>query len=399
MSKTAWTVVICGGAILTIGLGLRQSFGLFLVPMSADLGFSRELWSLAIGISNVIWGAASPFMGGLADRFGMIRVTVAGAVLYVAGLAVMGIATGGEAIMLANVLIGFGIAGAGFSTILGAVGRAAPPEKRSLALGIAAAAGSFGQFAVVPVSHAFLDGLGWVWAWFALTVLAVVMIPLAWGLKGGDNQGQALVKQSMREALAEASRHRSFWLLTIGFFVCGFHVVFVATHLPAFLTDRGMPTWVGAWALALIGLFNIAGSYLAGMFGGMYSKKNLLAGIYFARAFVFLIMIVLPITPTTVLVFAALLGFLWLGTVPLTSGLVATFFGPTWMATLYGIVFFSHQVGSLLGAWMGGWAFDRLGSYDIMWWLSVALGVIAALLHWPIVERPVARLTAAPARA
>lgn len=404
MNRAVWIIVASGGTILTLGLGVRQSFGLFLAPMSVDLHFGRELFGLAMGISNLMWGLASPFAGAIADRFGVARTVCAGAVLYTLGTAWMAMAGSGADVIGAGVLTGLGVAGAGFTTVLGAVGRAAPPEKRSSLLGIVAASGSIGQFAVVPLGHALLSGYGWVGALWGLTIVSAIMIPVSRGLAGSPTFAAAPGAQSLRAALSEAMRHRSFWLLTAGFFVCGFHLVFVATHLPAYLADRGLPGWVAAWSLALVGLFNIVGTWVAGQLGQTKPKKNLLAIIYALRALVFLIFIVTPLTPASTLMFAAGLGLLWLSTVPLTSGLVATFFGPAYMAMLYGIVFFSHQIGSFLGAWLGGVAFDVFGSYDAMWWISVALGLASAAVHLPIDERPVARLAgpaaaAAPVRA
>ncbi len=395
MKRSVWIVIICGGLIMTLAMGLRQSLGLFLKPISIDLGLGREVFALAIGIQNLLWGFASPFAGVLADRYGALRVAVVGGLLYVGGLMLMAISVGPDRMMLGSFLIGIGLSGCTFATVLGAVGRAAPLEKRSLALGLAAAGGSFGQFAVVPIGHGLLDAYGWSSALLLLGFMGLAMVPLSIGLGSGGAPKRVPGAQTVVEALREAMRHKSFWLLTAGFFVCGFQVVFVGTHLPAYLADQAMPTWLGAWSLALVGLFNIIGTYTAGILGGKHSKKMLLAFLYLARAGVFFLFIILPKSEASVLMFAGALGLLWLSTVPLTSGLVAHFFGPTYMSMLYGIVFLSHQVGSFLGAWLGGYAYDLTGSYDLMWWLSVALGVAAAALHWPIVERPVARLAPA----
>jgi predicted MFS family arabinose efflux permease len=395
MSRKLWLAIFCGGLIITICVGARQSLGLFLKPMSLDLSIGRELFGLAIAIQNLLWGLASPFMGVVADKFGTARVSIAGALFYAGGLVVMGLAQGGSSLIVGQVLIGLGLSGAGFSTILGAVGRAAPPEKRSMALGIVSACGSLGQFAVVPFADVLLADYGWSWALIGLALLSCLMVPLSGGIANLQARASAIAAQSARGALGEAVRHRSFLLLTAGFFVCGFQIVFVATHLPAYLADRAMPAWLGAWALALVGLFNIIGTYGAGVLGGRFRKKNLLALNYLLRSVVFALFLVVPVTETTVLLFASALGLLWLGTVPLTSGLVAHMFGPTYMSMLYGIVFLSHQVGSFLGAWIGGYAYDVTGSYDVVWWLCVALGLVAALLNWPIVERPVARLSEA----
>lgn len=393
-----WLAVACGAFILTLTTGLRATFGLFLKPVSIDLGVSREFFGFGFALQNLLWGAASPFLGSIADKYGTGRVVVFGTLCYAAGLAIMGYATSGNMVIIGNVLVGVALAGSGFSVVLGAIGRAAPPEKRSMALGIITAGGSFGQFAVVPYAHLLIEAFDWRTALIGLALTALIMLPLIPPVTRVHSVQPAGIPQTLRQALAEAMVHKGFWLLTAGFFVCGFQVVFVATHLPAFLVDRGMPTWVGAWTLALVGLFNIIGSYGCGMLGGRYSKKNLLALLYSLRALAFILFMVMPLSEFSVLLFGALLGLLWLGTVPLTSGLVAYIFGPAYMSMLYGIVFLSHQVGSFLGAWLGGYFYDAFGSYDAMWWICIALGFAASLLHFPINERPVPRLSATPAR-
>jgi predicted MFS family arabinose efflux permease len=391
-----WLAVGCGALILTLATGLRATLGLFLKPISIDLTISRELFGFGIALQNLLWGAASPFAGAIADKYGTGRVVAAGALCYAAGLAVMAYAGSGSELILGNILVGLALGGAGFSVVLGAIGRAAPPEKRSLALGIITAGGSFGQFALVPYAHILIDSFGWSLALLALALTSLLMLPLTPAATRVKSIVPAGAAQSLRQALDEAFRHKGFWLLTAGFFVCGFQLVFVATHLPAFLGDRGLPTWVGAWTLAMVGLFNIVGSYGCGWLGGRYSKKNLLALVYSLRSFAFLLFMVMPLSEFSVLLFGALLGLLWLGTVPLTSGLVAYIFGPAYMSMLYGIVFFSHQLGSFLGAWMGGYFYDVFGTYDAMWWICVALGFAASALHLPIAERPVARLSHVP---
>jgi predicted MFS family arabinose efflux permease len=399
IQRAFWLAVACGALILTLSTGLRATFGLFLKPVSFDLGLSRELFGFGIALQNLLWGAASPFFGGIADKYGTGRVVAVGALLYAAGLVTIGYATGGSAVILGNILVGVALAGSGFSVVLGAIGRAAPPEKRSMALGIITAGGSFGQFAVVPYAHLLIEALDWRMALVGLAITSLLMLPLIGPVAKVGNVAPTGKPQTLRQALDEAFRHKGFWLLTAGFFVCGFQVVFVATHLPAFLADRGMPTWVGAWTLALVGLFNIIGSYGCGMLGGRYSKKNLLALLYSLRSAVFILFMVMPLSEFSVLLFGALLGLLWLGTVPLTSGLVAYIFGPAYMSMLYGIVFLSHQVGSFLGAWMGGYFYDVFGSYDAMWWFCVVLGFAASAFHFPITERPVPRLGPTPAPA
>lgn len=397
MRRSYWVVIVCGALILTLSTGLRQTLGLFLKPMTVDLAVSREIFSFGIALQNILWGAAGPFAGAIADKFGTRRVLVCGGLLYAAGLWAMGLAGGPFEIVLGSILIGLGLAGVGFTVILGVVGRAAPPERRSMALGIVAAGGSFGQFTMVPYGQAFLEAYGWEVALFILAATALIMVPLSRGVAGQKNAGGEA--QSLGQALDEALRHRGFWLLTAGFFVCGFQVVFVGTHLPAFLADQAMPAWLGGWALALVGLFNIVGTYACGALGQRYRKKYVLAWLYIARSAAFVVFLAMPLSNLSVLLFASILGLLWLGTVPLTGGLVAQIFGPTYMSMLYGIVFFSHQIGSFLGAWLGGKLFDMTGSYDAMWLICIALGFIAAALHWPITDRPVPRLSAAMARA
>lgn len=395
ITSRMWMVIACTATIMTIAMGLRAGFGLFVKPISAEFGVGRELFSFAVAVQNLIWGAASPFFGALADRHGAARVGVVGALLYVAGLIVLGHTTGSYDVVLGNLLIGGALAAGGQGTLIGAVGRMVPAEKRSIALGILMAGGSVGQFTMVPYTQLLIDGMGWSRAFFVLSATAALVLPLLWIVRDVPNAAQTQGAQTLRDALSEAFGHRGFWLLTGGFFVCGFHVVFVATHLPAYLSDQGLPAHLAAWTLALTGLFNIIGSYSAGVLGGKFVKKNLLSLLYLSRSLVFLIFILVPKNEITVLLFGASLGLLWLSTVPLTSGLVATLFGPAYMSMLFGIVFFSHQVGSFLGAWLGGKVYDMVGNYDAMWWISVALGIGAALIHWPIREQPVPRLAVA----
>ena len=394
MSKRLLSLIVCGGLIISLSLGIRSAMGLFIKPMSMDLALGREIFGFGIAISNLLWGLASPFLGGIADRFGTMRVAIAGAIAYIVGMVVLAMSAGPTEIILSNVLTGIGITGAGLSVVLGAVGRAAAPEKRTSALAIVSAIGSLGQFIMLPISQGLLDAYGWSIALYVLAASAALMLPLCLGL-AGDKTMAAGSGQSFRQALHEAAGTRGFWLLTAGFFVCGFHVVFVGVHLPGYLADKAMPTWLAAWALGVIGLANIVGTLCAGWLGNRFQKKSVLAWLYLARAAIFIGFLVIPISVYSTFVFAFLLGLLWLSTVPLTSGLVAHIFGPAYMSMLYGIVFLSHQVGSFFGAWLGGKMFDVTGSYDLMWWASVGLGVMAALLHWPISERPVARLATA----
>ena len=390
MSRTATIALVCGALILTVAMGVRQTFGLFLTPMTLDLGFTRETFALAMAIQNLVWGLAQPVAGMIADRWGSARVLVAGTVAYGIGLVMMsGAATPLDLHLGAGVLIGLAMSATSFAVVLGAVGRLVPEEKRSMALGVASAGGSFGQFIMAPVGQGLIAEQGWAGALVTMVALVVLMAPLALVLRGRPAAAApGTHTQSLREAVAEATSHKGYWYLTTGFFVCGFQVVFIAVHLPAYLTDIGLSAGLAATALALIGAFNIVGTYLCGALGGRYPKKMLLAGLYLLRALAITVFLLLPKTEVSVLVFAGALGLLWLGTVPLTSGLVAHIFGVRYMATLFGIVFLSHQVGSFLGVWLGGVVFDATGSYDAIWIASIALGLLAAALHLPINERP-----------
>jgi MFS family permease len=407
--RSFWVPVICGGVILTIGIGSRQSFGIFQTPIAADLNVGRELWSFGNAVSMLLLGLCSPFVGNLADRFGSARTVAGGGVIYVAGMLIMATATEGVQLTLGNALTGVGMAAAGFGPIFGVITRQTPVVKRSIALGVATAAGSFGQFAVVPLASALQARFGdWHTTMLILALMSLAVLPLTLGLREdrGARPGSAR-PQSSREALEEAFGNGSFWLLTVGFFVCGFHVAFVGLHLPAYISDQAIgmtafgrtitPLELGGWAIGLVGLFNIAGSLLWAWLGGRHKRKDMLALLYLLRSLVFIAFLALPLSALSVLAFAAALGFLWLGTVPLTSGLVGYLFGPVYMSTLYGIVFFSHQLGSFLGGWGAGRLYDVRGNYDAMWWLSIGLGLFAAAIHWPIRERPVERLRVQPA--
>ncbi|MBE0529306.1 MAG: MFS transporter [Rhodospirillales bacterium] len=390
--RTPVLAIVCGGLILSLAMGIRQTFGLFLPPVTADLCMARETFSLAMAVQNLLWGAVQPVVGMIADRYGAGRVVAAGAVAYVAGLVVMSGMEGTAGLQMGGgVLIGMAMAATGFSVVLGAVARRVPEEKRSMALGIVSAGGSFGQFAMAPVGQALIAQQGWQGAFLSMAVLATLMVPLALAVAGRPSAaGRGSGAATLRVALSEALGHRGYLYLTAGFFVCGFQVVFVAVHLPAYLKDLGLPGTTAATALALIGIFNIAGTYACGALGGMYPKKWVLAGLYLLRAMVIAVFLAAPKTEMSVYIFASALGFLWLGTVPLTSGLVGHIFGVRYLSTLFGIVFFGHQVGSFLGVWLGGVVYDATGSYDAIWIASVALGIAAALLHAPIAERPLA---------
>ncbi|HSA90487.1 MAG TPA: MFS transporter [Burkholderiales bacterium] len=396
-------VLVFGSLVMLIALGIRHGFGLFLQPMSADLGWGREVFSIAIAMQNIVWGLAQPFSGMLADRFGAGKVVLAGALLYAVGLWLMS-ASGspGELYFSAGLLIGLGLSGTTFSIVYGVIGRAASPETRTMALGIAGAAASFGQFVMVPGSQALIGSGGWAFALAVLAAVAFLMAPFSAALMENPHAHPG-PQQTLGEALREARAQRSFWLLLLGYFTCGFQVVFIGSHLPAYLVDRGLSPRDGMLALALVGLFNIAGSFGAGWFGSRYRKKNLLALIYFGRTAAIVALITLPLTPLTAAAFGVAMGFLWLGTVPLTNGIVAQIFGVRHLAMLSGFVFFSHQLGSFAGVWAGGWLFDRTGSYDVVWIIAAALGVIAGLVNLPIDERALARRSPAvapsPARA
>jgi MFS family permease len=390
--RTPTVVLVCGGVILTLAMGIRHGFGLFLQPMSADLHWGRETFALALAVQNLMWGATQPFAGMLADKYGSGRVLLAGTLLYSLGLLTMAhAATPLMMVLTAGVLIGTGLSGVTFSVVSGVLGRSYPPEKRSMALGISAAAGSFGQFALLPLTQWLLSHVGWYGALLALAGVGLLMAPLSVALVERRTAHVHTFRQSAGEAMREAIGHRGYVLLTLGFFVCGFQVTFVGVHLPSYLLDRGLPAYVGVTALMLIGLFNIFGTYLSGWLGARVSKKYILSAIYFGRSVVIVAFLLAPISPLSVYAFAVALGILWLSTVPATNGIVAQVFGVRYLAMLSGFTFFSHQVGSFLGVWLGGLVFDRTGSYNLVWYLSIALGVVAGLLNLPIDEREIAR--------
>ena len=394
--KTPAAALACGSLILTLAMGVRHGFGLFLPPMSMELGWGRETFAFALALQNLVWGFTQPVIGMLADRWGGGRVVVAGVVLYCAGL--YGMASSTSPLMLAltsGVAIGTALSCCTFSVVSGVVGRRYSPAQRTQALGIAGAAGSFGQFSMLPIAEYLISGLGWHNALLALGAAILFMLPAAFGIvERSEGHAAALGATSAREALAEALRSRDYWLLSLGFFVCGFQVVFIAIHLPAFVLDAGLSPKVGVQALALIGLFNIFGSYLAGRLGAVFRKPYLLGGIYIARSLVIVAYLVVPMTAASTYVFSAAMGFLWLGTVPLTNAVVASMFGVRHLAMLAGTVFLFHQVGAFLGSWLGGFLFDSTGSYALIWWISIALGVIALFANLPIREHPPAPVAA-----
>jgi len=397
--RTCGWMLLGSSLILALSLGVRHGFGLFLPPMSAEFGWGREVFAFAIALQNLIWGLAQPVTGALADRFGVARAVLVGGILYAIGLLLMASADTPLTLSLsAGVLIGLGLSGTSFSVILGAVGRAVPVEKRSMAMGIAAAAGSFGQFIMLPGSLGLIEWLGWSSALLALGLLIALIVPLA-AMMRGDRQAPvpAGAQQSLGEALREAVGHSGFRLLALGFFVCGFQVVFIGVHLPAYLVDQHLPAQVGTTVLALVGLFNIVGTYTAGWLGSCYSKPRLLAALYLIRGVVISAFLLAPLSVWSAYAFGIAMGLLWLSTVPLTNGTVATMFGVRNLSMLGGIAFLFHQIGSFFGGWLGGWLYDHTGSYDLVWQIAIALSLMAAALNWPIREQPVARLRAAQA--
>lgn len=394
MSRMAKLVIVAGVLCLILAMGIRQSFGIFLTPIAIDLQVGRQVFGMAIALQNLLWGLAQPFSGAIADKFGAARVMIAGGVIYALGVGLAAFATDPLALNVTlGVLVGLALAGTTYGTVLGAVGRVVPAEKRSLAFGACTAAGSFGMFAVVPGAQALLDAFAWRDAFIVLAIAVSLLVPLAFGFRESDRLIAAgSGGQTIMTALGEARTHSGYWLLNAGFFVCGFHVAFVATHLPAYLADHGLSPSVSAWSLAMIGLFNIFGSYLFGALGGRYRQKWVLAVIYLARAVVIVLFLLMPLSGASAIAFGAGIGFLWLGTVPLTSGLVARVFGVRYLSMLYGVVFASHQLGAFLGAWGGGWAYDVLGSYEMIWLASIALALFAAAVHIPIRDQPLPRL-------
>ena len=385
-----WLVVLfSASALVTISLGIRQGMGLFLGPVSLDLGTGRELFSFAIAIQNILWGLSSPFFGMLADRIGGWKVASLGGLLYAVGLLTMAGIVSPEGMLVGNFFIGLGLGSAGMAVALGAVSRSVPAEKRPLALGIVTSLGSFGQFALVPITQIIILGYGWQTAMVGLSMVGALMIAIGFGLRSADSTAQDVAEASLGKTLSHAFQSRDYILLTAGFFVCGLHLVFITTHLPIYLKDNAVDPAIASWALSLIGLFNIAGALFFGWIGGVTAKKAPLALIYLARTLIIAAFIYLPVTATSALVFGAAMGFFWLGTIPLTSGLIVTFFGPRYLATLYGFVFLSHQLGSFMGAWLGGRLYDVLGNYDVMWAINLFAGLLAFILHMIIREKPI----------
>ena len=433
--RTPAVVLICGCLISMVGFGPRSTLGFFLTPMSHDQGWGREVFALSVAIQTLLYGAAQPFSGAIADRFGTVRVIIAGTLLYAAGIFMMAHAATPETLFLSSgVLIGFGLSGCSFNLVLSSFGKLLPESWRSLAFGAGTASGSFGQFLFSPLAVGLIDTLGWRTTLEVFAGLLLLIVPLAFAiatprsdapqtslrsLRQDDSQtsvrslrqddSQTTVRclrtaeaapsatqiQNYKQALAEALGHRSYILLVLGFFTCGFQLGFVTLHLPAYLIDRGLSVEVGGWTLGVIGLFNIVGAMTSGWLGGRMPKRYILAVIYFARALAVVFLITMPASPAVALIYGAVTGLLWLSSVPPTAGLVAVMFGTRWMAMLFGIAFFSHQVGGFLGVYLGGLLYEHTGSYDIVWWLGVLFGVLSAVINLPIVEKPVARLATA----
>ena len=391
-------VLVCGAAIVTLSMGIRHGFGLWLQPITMDRGWTRETFAFAIAVQNLTWGIAGPFTGALADRFGALRVLIVGSLLYSAGLVLMGLSTSGLAFMgSAGLILGMAQSGTTYAIIYGVIGRTVAADKRSWAMGVAAAAGSFGQFLMVPVETWLIGSFGWQSALFVAGCLALAIIPLAFGLKEPAYAKHAGAHQSIGAALREALGYPSFQLLMAGYFVCGFQVVFIGVHMPSYLKDHGLTPNVATTSLALIGLFNVIGTYTAGTLGQRLPKRYILSSIYALRSLAIVVFLNLPLTPMSVYVFSAVMGVLWLSTVPPTNAVVAQIFGVQYLSMLGGFVFLSHQFGSFLGAWLGGRLYDATGSYDVVWWIAVGLGVFAALINLPVRESAIVRAASVPA--
>ena len=399
--RTPLVIMICGCAIGLLGFGPRSSLGFFIQPMSGEFSWGRDIFGLALAIQNLLWGLGQPLAGAIADRFGVFRVMCVGALLYAAGLLVMRYAATPLSLDLgAGVLIGFGLSGCSFNLVLSAFSKLLPPERRGVALGAGTAAGSFGQFLFAPFGVALIGNFGWQTTLMVFAGLMLLIVPLSLALAtpaAATRDVPAADQQSFKTALAEAFGHRSYVLLVLGFFTCGFQLAFITVHLPAYLSDRGITAQTGGWVIAAIGLFNIVGSLGVGWLQNRVPKRYILSTIYSIRAVSIVAFISFPVTTFSAIMFGAITGLTWLSTVPPTSALVAVMFGTRWFATLYGFAFVSHQVGGFLGVWLGGVVFEQFGSYTPIWWLSVTFGILSALINLPIVEAPVARPVAQPA--
>ncbi len=398
--RTPALIVASGLLLSLIAFGIRSGTGLFLSPISKELGWGREVFALAIAVQMLIWGACVPIAGAIADKYGSARVLATGAVFYGAGFALMAYSSEPWHMHLtAGALVGIGLAGTSFTIVIAVLARMIRPERRSFIVGLCSAFTSLGQFIFLPLGQGFITAYGWHTAAIVLGAIALGMLPFAFVVRANGRPPAGVVDQKLTAALSEAFGYRSYVLTVIGFFVCGFQLFFIVNHLPSYLSDQGMPPWVASWTLAMVGLANVAGAIIAGLIGGRYpnQKRLWLAAIYVTRSVATVAFILLPLAPANAIIYGAVMGLLWLSTVPLTQGLVAQFFGLRWMATLFGIAFFSHQVGGFLGVWLGGLLFDLYKSYDIVWWLNIALGVFAAAVHIPIREAPAPRLAAAAA--
>ena len=397
--RTSARVIGFGSLIALIAFGPRSTLGFFLTPLSSANHWGRDVFAFALAIQNLLWGVGQPLGGIIADRYGSVRVLCGGALLYALGRALMAHATTAPLLDLsAGILIGFGLAGCSFPVVLAAFGKIVPIQYRSIAFGFGTAAGSFGQFLYSPVAVALMDTFGWQQTLMIFAVSMLAVLPLSTALATPPSEAaHGASSQSLRQALSEAFAHRSYVLLVLGFFTCGFQLQFITVHMPSYLVDRGLSAQVGGWTIATIGLFNIVGSVMAGWLGDRMPKRYLLSIIYFLRAAAILAFILFPVTPATCIAFGTVMGLMWLSTVPPTNGIIALMFGTRWLATLAGFAFFSHQVGGFLGVWLGGIVFDRTGSYNLVWWLAILFGVLSALINMPIVEKPVARLAVAPA--
>ncbi len=391
-------LIVAGCAVAAVTNGIRTSMGLYTLPMTGDLGISREGWGLAMAIQNLVWGIVQPIAGGVADRYGTGRTIVAGLLIYALGVLWMAFSPDAGILTLsAGVVTGVGIAISSFSIVMAAFGRHVPQEKRPLIFGIATAASSFGQFLFAPIGQGFISAFGWQQALIWMALILALTIPLAYALRGKAQHTTGEADLKFMQALSKAWGYGSYRLLVIGFFVCGFHIAFINVHMPAYLVQCGLPPEVGSWSIAVIGLFNIVGSLLSGYLGGRLPKQLLLASIYFARAIAIALFMLLPVTEFSAYVFAGAMGLLWLSTVPLTAGLVSLFFGPRYMGMLYGIAFLSHQIGSFLGVWLGGYVYDATGSYNLVWYLGIVLGLASAAVHLPIREAGDTSFRAQPA--
>jgi MFS family permease len=389
-----WLIVLAAGAVMGAALGIRHVQGLFLQPVTLDQGWSREVFGFTLALQNLVWGLAQPFTGMIADRFGSMKVILPGMLLYALGLFATAHSSSAAEFMLGNgFLIGVALSGTAFGAVYGALSRIFPAEQRSWALGVAGSLGGLGQFCMVPFAQNLLDGMDWISALLVLCVVMLLMSPLVFWLRDGDGairwpeEGEL----TMGEAIREACAHRGFWLLNLGFLACGFQLAFIAGHMPAYLMDKGMGPREAGIALAIISLANIIGTYLSGYLGGLMRRKYLLSGIYIVRSAAMILFVTLPVSEVTVYAFSFVMGLIWLGTVPLTNGLVSQIFGVRYITTLFGIVFFGHQLGAFLGVWLGGYVFDLTGSYDLLWFGSIALGLLAAALHMPIDDANVVR--------